>query len=197
VILPAREVAETIGPILDLLLPLREAGLVDELLVVDADSRDGTAGVAAGRGGGGGQRVGTGAGARPLPRQGRRDVAGGGEVESELLVFLDADTTGFSPDFLTGMLGPILLEPEVRLVKGSFHRPLAADGFLQDGEGGRVTELTARPPAQPPLPGPVRLRQPLAGEDRDRAGPLPPALGPGRLRGRDRDADRLPGARGP
>ena len=87
-----------------------------------------------------------------------------GEVESELLVFLDADTTGFSPDFLTGMLGPILLEQEVRLVKGSFHRPLAANGFLQDGEGGRVTELTARPLLNLHFPALAGFAQPLAGE---------------------------------
>src|SRR5215210_3512193 len=46
VILPARAVAATIGPVVESLLPLERAGLVDELVVVDAASEDGTAGVA-------------------------------------------------------------------------------------------------------------------------------------------------------
>src|SRR5690606_30480124 len=46
VVLPAREVAETIGAIVDALEPLRSAGVVDELVVVDAASQDGTAAVA-------------------------------------------------------------------------------------------------------------------------------------------------------
>src|SRR6266849_2491430 len=46
-ILPTREVAGTIGPILDTVARLNErSGLVDQVLVVDADSRDGTADIA-------------------------------------------------------------------------------------------------------------------------------------------------------
>ena len=46
-ILPAREVAGTIGPILDTVARLNErSGLVGQVLVVDADSADGTADVA-------------------------------------------------------------------------------------------------------------------------------------------------------
>ena len=42
-ILPAREVAGTIGGVLDALAPLEAAGLIDEVVVVDAASADGTA----------------------------------------------------------------------------------------------------------------------------------------------------------
>jgi glucosyl-3-phosphoglycerate synthase len=87
-----------------------------------------------------------------------------GAVESELLVFLDADSTDFSAGFLTGMLGPILLEPGVKLVKGSFRRPFALDGAFHDGEGGRVTELVARPLLNLHFPGLAGFVQPLAGE---------------------------------
>ncbi len=46
-ILPAREVASTIGPILDTVARLNErCGLVGQVLVVDADSADGTAAIA-------------------------------------------------------------------------------------------------------------------------------------------------------
>lgn len=46
-ILPTREVAATIGPILDTVARLNEqSGLIDQVLVVDADSADGTADIA-------------------------------------------------------------------------------------------------------------------------------------------------------
>ncbi len=47
--LPARDEAATIGPILDSLLGLAEAGAVDQIVVVD-DSSDGTAEIARARG---------------------------------------------------------------------------------------------------------------------------------------------------
>src|ERR1700689_642859 len=46
VCLPARECAQTVGEIVTALLELREAGAIDEVVVVDAASRDGTAAVA-------------------------------------------------------------------------------------------------------------------------------------------------------
>src|SRR5438105_12519500 len=45
--LPARECAATVGGIVETLLALRDQGVLDEVLVVDAASRDGTAEVAA------------------------------------------------------------------------------------------------------------------------------------------------------
>ncbi|MGV1049674.1 MAG: glucosyl-3-phosphoglycerate synthase, partial [Solirubrobacterales bacterium] len=164
VVLPAREVATTIGPILDRLQRFRASGLVDRLLVVDADSADGTAAVVRERGV---EVVPESSLAPDLgPCCGKGDAMwrAVGALEEDLIVFLDADTAGFEAGFLTGILGPLLLEPGVRLVKGSFRRPLAVDGFCLDGEGGRVTELVARPLLNlhfPPLTG---FAQPLAGE---------------------------------
>lgn len=164
VILPAREVAGTIGPTLDRLAPLREVGLVDELLVVDADSADGTAEIARERGA---EVVGESALAPELgPCLGKGDAMwrAAGAVESDLLVYLDADSADFQPGFLTGLLGPILLDPALKLVKGSFHRPFAGGGAVQDGEGGRVTELVARPLLNLHFPALAGFVQPLAGE---------------------------------
>jgi glucosyl-3-phosphoglycerate synthase len=164
VILPTREVAATIGPTLDHLLPLREAGLIDELLVVDADSADGTAAIARGRGV---EAVGESGLAPELgPCLGKGDAMwrAAAAVESELLIFLDADSSDFRPGFLTGLLGPILLDPSLKLVKGSFRRPLALNGFAHDGEGGRVTELVARPLLNLHFPALTGFVQPLAGE---------------------------------
>ncbi len=163
-ILPTRECAGTIGPILDAVAPFREAGLIDELVVVDADSPDGTAAVAREHG----ARVLLESELRPDlgPGRGKGDAMwrAAGATGSELLVFLDADSTDFQPGFLTGLLGPALLDPTVGLVKGTFRRPLALGGEVREGEGGRVTELVARPLLNLHFPALSGFAQPLAGE---------------------------------
>src|SRR5215218_9811341 len=47
VCVPAREEASTIAGVVEPLVALREAGVVDQVVVVDADSADGTAAIAA------------------------------------------------------------------------------------------------------------------------------------------------------
>ena len=165
VIVPTKECATTIGGVLeDSVLPLAEHGLVDELVVVDADSADGTASVA--------QH----AGARVLledelerelgPALGKGDAmwralrATGGEV----VCFLDGDTADPTPRHLQGLLGPLLADRSLALVKGAFDRPLDADGVKLAHEGGRVTELMARPLLNLYEPLLAGFAQPLAGE---------------------------------
>lgn len=163
-ILPTRECAATIGPILDALAPLRRSGLLDELVVVDADSPDATAAVAREHG----ARVVLESELRPElgPGRGKGDAMwrAAGATTAELLVFLDADTANFQPGFACGLLGPALLDPAVALVKGTFRRPLALGAEVLDGEGGRVTELVARPLLNLHFPSLAGFAQPLAGE---------------------------------
>jgi glycosyltransferase involved in cell wall biosynthesis len=163
-ILPTRECAQTIGPILDRLRPLRDAGLVDELLVVDADSADGTAAIAREHG----ARALAESALRPElgPGRGKGDAMwrAAGATDAELLVFIDADTADFDPGFLTGLVGPLLLDPALALVKGTFHRPLKLGDAISAGEGGRVTELVARPLLNLHFPALAGFAQPLAGE---------------------------------
>jgi glycosyltransferase involved in cell wall biosynthesis len=164
VILPTRECATTIGSILDRLAPLREAGVVEELLVVDADSADGTAALAREHG----ARAVSESSLRPEvgPARGKGDAMwrAAGATSAETLVFIDADTVDFDPGFLTGLVGPLLLDPTLALVKGSFRRPLALGGTVSEGEGGRVTELVARPLLNLHFPALAGFAQPLAGE---------------------------------
>jgi glucosyl-3-phosphoglycerate synthase len=163
-ILPTRECATTIGPILDALAPARAAGLLDELVVVDADSADGTAEVAAAHG----ARVLSESALRPElgPGRGKGDAMwrAVGATSAETIAFLDADTADFDPSFITGLLGPILIDPTVALVKGAFRRPLALGEEVREGEGGRVTELVARPLLNLHFPSLAGFAQPLAGE---------------------------------
>jgi glucosyl-3-phosphoglycerate synthase len=161
VCLPARECAPTVGEIVERLGVLREAGAIDEIVVLDADSADGTAEAA--------QR----AGARVLsesllmpdygPVLGKGDAMWRalGSLEGELVCFLDADTEGFSAHFATGLLGVLVCEPEVSFAKGFYRRPM--DEASGEG-GGRVNHLTARPALSLFFPELGGVRQPLAGE---------------------------------
>ncbi len=163
-ILPARECGATIGATVAALAPLRRAGLVDRLVVVDADSADGTAALAA-RAGAEVLREST---LRPElgPCRGKGDAMwrAAAAVDADVFVFLDADSHDFGPGFLTGLLGPLLLEPGIELVKGTFERPLRIGETSRAGEGGRVTELVARPLLNLHFPALAGFAQPLAGE---------------------------------
>jgi glucosyl-3-phosphoglycerate synthase len=160
VCLPARECAGTVGQVAEKLLGLAAAGVLDEVLVVDAASADGTAEVAARAG----ARVVQEAELMPSygPVLGKGDAMWRalGAVESEIVCFLDADTEDFSEHFATGLLGPLLCEPGISFVKGFYRRPLAGAG---EG-GGRVNHLTARPALSLFYPELSSVRQPLAGE---------------------------------
>jgi glucosyl-3-phosphoglycerate synthase len=163
VVLPAREVADTIG---EIVARLRELDpLVDQVLVVDAESQDGSAEVAARAGAEVHQE------AELLPECGQ--VLGKGDAmwralsvaRGELVVFLDSDTRDFSPHFALGMLGPLITDPDIQFVKGFFRRPyLRPDGSEMAADGGRVTELTARPLLSAFFPELAAFVQPLAGE---------------------------------
>lgn len=163
-VLPARQCAGTIGPTVSALAPLCRAGLIDRLVVVDADSLDGTAEVAARAG----AEVLSEAALCPElgPCRGKGDAMwrAAAALDAEVLVFLDADSLDFTAEFLTGLLGPILLERGVELVKGAFERPLSIGESVREGEGGRVTELVARPLLNLHFPALAGFAQPLAGE---------------------------------
>jgi glucosyl-3-phosphoglycerate synthase len=165
VCVPAREEAATIAGVVRPLVALREAGVVDEVLVLDDDSRDGTGAIAAALG----ADV-----VRPaalLPEFG--PVLGKGDAmwralsvaTGELVCFVDADSEDFGAHFACGLLGPLVCEPGVQFVKGFYRRPFKANGGpAEPTGGGRVTELTARPLLQAFYPALGSVRQPLAGE---------------------------------
>jgi glucosyl-3-phosphoglycerate synthase len=163
VVLPAREVADTIGLIVEALLSLR--GLIDQVLVVDAASEDGTAEIATRLGAEVYQE------SELLPEFGQ--ALGKGDAmwralqvaRGDIVVYMDSDTRGFSPHFATGMLGPLMVEDGVEFLKGAFRRPFKAEGKAERPlDGGRVTELTARPLLSAFFPELAAFAQPLAGE---------------------------------
>jgi glucosyl-3-phosphoglycerate synthase len=68
------------------------------------------------------------------------------------------------PLHLQGLLGPLLTDPDIEFVKGSFERPMRIDDTKLPHEGGRVTELMARPLVNLHEPLLAGFAQPLAGE---------------------------------
>jgi glucosyl-3-phosphoglycerate synthase len=164
VCLPARECAETVGGIVGALLALRAEGALDEVLVVDSRSRDGTAEVAARAGAEVHQED------ELMPQFG--EVLGKGDamwrglsaIDADVVCFLDADTEGFQPHFATGLVGPLVCEPRVAFAKACYRRPFVHGSFELPEGGGRVNHLLARPALELFYPELAGVRQPLAGE---------------------------------
>lgn len=161
VVIPARNVADTVG---DVAAACVASEIVDETIVIDASSSDGTADAAVA------------AGARVidesalLPQFG--PVLGKGDAlwrslsatSGDVVVFVDADTSGFDDRFIRGLVGPLLADPSLVFVKGAFSRPFVSGELRVEHGGGRVNELVARPLLNIFFPELAAVRQPLSGE---------------------------------
>ncbi len=146
VCLPARECAGTVGEIVAALVVLRDVGAIDEILVIDAASADGTAVVAQGAGASVHQE------AELMPELG--PILGKGDamyralsvLAGDLVCYLDADTESFSSHFATGLLGPLVCEESVSFVKAFYRRPIGDVGARAEvrARAGAGGELRAR-----------------------------------------------------
>ena len=182
-ILPARNTAGTIGSILDTVARLNDrTGLIEQVVVVDADSPDGTAAIA--------RRHGAEVYSENelLPEYGRAHGKGDAMwrglsvARGDLVMFADSDSTDFGEHFVYGTLGPLLTDPEIQFSKAAFRRPFSQDGKSVVDGGGRVTELMAKPLLNFFYPELTGFVQPLAGEfaaRRELLGNLPFATGYG------------------
>ncbi|RKT16426.1 glucosyl-3-phosphoglycerate synthase [Streptomyces sp. 1114.5] len=167
VVLPALDEEATVGDIVRTVRRelMERLPLVDELVVVDSGSTDATAAVAAE------------AGARVehrdaiLPRL--PAAPGKGEVlwrsllvtHGDIVCFVDADLREFDPAFVSGIVGPLLTDESIQLVKAMYDRPLETEsGAVVPAGGGRVTELVARPLLNLHWPELAGFVQPLGGE---------------------------------
>jgi glucosyl-3-phosphoglycerate synthase len=164
VVLPARNEEATVASVVAAFEPLRAGGVLDEVVVVDSLSVDRTAAVAEAAGA---RVVAVGdevPGIPPLPGKGEAMWRGLHGTTADLVAFCDADVLDAGPHYALGLLGPLLLHPQLQLVKGFYRRPIVAlDGTVEE-HGGRVTELTARPFLNLYRPDLAHFVQPLAGE---------------------------------
>ena len=166
VALPALNEAETVGRVIATIQKelIERIPLVDEIVLVDSSSTDDTRAIAQALG------VPVHIHQEILPEHGAR--AGKGEAlwkslfvtSGDLIIWIDTDIVNIHPRFVYGLLGPMIMHPEIQFVKGFYRRPLKVDDRLQAGGGGRVTELTARPLLNLFFPELSGIIQPLSGE---------------------------------
>ncbi len=170
VVLPALNEEATVGRIVESIRLSLGSGapasrrLVDELVVLDSGSSDRTGDVA--------RRAGATVVHRDDVLPHLPAVRGKGEAmwrslaatTGELVVFIDADLQSFTPRYITGLLGPLLADDAVHLVKAVYERPLIEGSTVVSAGGGRVTELLARPLLNALWPELAGVVQPLAGE---------------------------------
>jgi glucosyl-3-phosphoglycerate synthase len=166
VVLPALNEEATVGAIVATIRRrlVERHGLVDELVVMDSGSTDSTCEVAAEAGARVVRREDVLPRFTPLPGKGEvlwRSLAA---TSGDLLVFVDSDLRDFTADFVTGLLGPLLSDRAVQLVKATYDRHLAHGEAVVPAGGGRVTELVARPLLNMHWPALAGFIQPLSGE---------------------------------
>ena len=164
--LPALNEEETVGPVIKTIKRalMDRVPLLDEIVLIDSNSTDRTRDIATDLG------IPVFIHQHLLPEMGAR--RGKGEAlwksllvtRGDIIVWIDTDIVNIHPRFVYGVLGPLLIDPQIQFVKGFYRRPLRVGEKVQAGGGGRVTELTARPLLNlfyPELSGVV---QPLSGE---------------------------------
>jgi glucosyl-3-phosphoglycerate synthase len=148
VCIPARDEAMTVAGVVEPVASLLE-DLVDELIVVDDCSADGTGAIAEAFG----ARV---VRRDAAPGKGAAMAAGLAASTGDIVVFLDADVRNFGSHYVTRLVEPLVADPAFVMVNGTYDRPGAG--------GGRVTELLARPLLRRLFHELAFVRQPLAGE---------------------------------
>jgi nucleotide-binding universal stress UspA family protein len=164
--LPALNEEETVGNVIQTIkVALMETvPLLDEIVLIDSNSEDRTREIAQSL------DVPVYIHQKMLPQYGER--RGKGEAlwkslcctQGDIVIWLDTDIVNIHPRFVYGLIGPLLLRPDIQFVKGFYRRPLQVGDKIQAGGGGRVTELTARPLLNLFYPELSGVIQPLSGE---------------------------------
>ena len=168
VVIPTLEEESTIYFLLDLLTKklVNDCKIIDELVVIDGGSKDKTEDLC-----------------RlfkdvkffnqvdilnnmELPNKGKGEALWKSlyVTKSDIVIYVDADIKNFDERFVVGILGPMLLNDKIKFVKGYYDRPYMPKEGVKTYEGGRVTEICARPLLNMLYPDLSGFIQPLGGE---------------------------------
>ncbi|MBK8422060.1 MAG: glucosyl-3-phosphoglycerate synthase [Anaerolineales bacterium] len=164
--LPALNEEQTVGKVIRTIknVLMKRIPLLDEIVLIDSNSTDRTRQIA--------KKI-------DVPVYIHQEVLsqygarkGKGEAlwkslyctRGDIIIWIDTDIVNIHPRFIYGLIGPLLLRPEIDFVKGFYRRPLKVGNKMQAGSGGRVTELTARPLLNLFYPELSGMIQPLSGE---------------------------------
>ena len=167
VIMPTLEEENTVGTILDILIKqlMWDVKLLDEIIVIDGGSKDKTIEICESF----------------LPHirlLHEKDILtsattakGKGNqlwkalfcTNCDIVIYIDSDLKNFTTNYVTGILGPLLFREDVKFIKGFYERKMNANN-AKTNEGGRVTEICARPLINLFYPMLSGFVQPLSGE---------------------------------
>lgn len=164
--IPTLNEEATIGYVIDTLKSelMDKHKLLDEIVIVDSDSKDNTKEEVEKRG------LKFVHAHKILKKYGR--VNGKGEnlwkslyiCDGDIICWVDADIKNIHPRFVYGLIGPLLTHEKIGLVKAFYQRPIKVGKELAPLGGGRVTELTIRPLFNMYFPRLSGFIQPLSGE---------------------------------
>jgi len=164
-VIPTLNEEDNIGRVVSELKKLtRGDKLLDEIVVIDSGSKDGT------------RKEAKKAGAQfyyahdILKEMGY--AKGKGEnlwkslfvATGDIIVWIDADIKNIGAKYVYGLVGPLLERPNLGFTKAFYQRPLGTGKGAKSMEGGRVTELLARPLINLYFPSLAGFIQPLSGE---------------------------------
>lgn len=85
-------------------------------------------------------------------------------TKGDIIVYLDADIKNIHHRFAYGLIGPLLLDRQIKYTKAFYDRPISTGKKMRATGGGRVTELVIRPLFSLFFPELTQIIQPLSGE---------------------------------
>ncbi len=86
-------------------------------------------------------------------------------TNGDIIVYLDADIKNIHHRFAYGLIGPLLMQENIKYAKAFYDRPIAiGKNKIRPTGGGRVTELVIRPLFSLFFPELTQIIQPLSGE---------------------------------
>ncbi len=138
--------------------------LIDEIIVIDSGSTDGTKEIVEGLG------IPFYKAKKILKRRGK--ARGKGEnlwkslylAKGDIIIWIDADIENIHPRYVYGLVGPLLTNNKIKFTKAFFQRPAKARRYKEPLGGGRVTELLVRPLFNMYFPSLSGFIQPLSGQ---------------------------------